>query len=68
MGRDNKMAAIDMWLLIDEQVDKLSNPHFPRRASSRIQGACSVSRSFVHAKAKRRQYKPTASEADKVHG
>jgi toxin ParE1/3/4 len=39
IGRDNKIAAIDMWLLIDEQVDKLSNPSFPRRASSRIQGA-----------------------------
>ncbi len=28
----------------------------------------SVSKSFVNAKAKRRQYKSTASEADKVHG
>jgi hypothetical protein len=30
--------------------------------------AYSVSKSFVNAKAKRRQYKRTASEADKVHG
>jgi hypothetical protein len=28
----------------------------------------SISTSFVNAKAKRRQYKRTASEADKVHG
>ena len=28
----------------------------------------SISRSIVNAKAKRRQYKRTASEADKVHG
>ena len=28
----------------------------------------SVSKSFVNAKAKRRQYRRTASEADKVHG
>ena len=36
---DNKAAAVDMWLLTDEQVDKLCNPNFPRRASSRVQGA-----------------------------
>jgi hypothetical protein len=28
----------------------------------------SIPKSFVNAKAKRRQYKRTASEADKVHG
>jgi hypothetical protein len=31
-------------------------------------GAYSVSKSFMNAKAKRRQYKRTASEADKVQG
>jgi hypothetical protein len=31
-------------------------------------GCHSISTSFVNAKAKRRQYKRTASEADKVHG
>jgi hypothetical protein len=36
--------------------------------SSEGAGFNSVSRSFVNAKAKRRQYKRTASEADKVHG
>ena len=39
IARDNKASAVDMWLLIDEQVDKLSNPNFPRRVSSRVQGA-----------------------------
>lgn len=39
IARDSKASALDMWLLIDEQVDKLSNANFPRRASSRVQGA-----------------------------
>ena len=33
-----------------------------------VSTAHSISTSFVNAKAKRRQYKRTASEADKVHG
>ncbi len=33
-----------------------------------IAGDCSISKSLVNAKAKRRQYRRTASEADKVHG
>ena len=36
---DNASAAIDMWLLIDEQVDHLVNPNFPRRISTRVNGA-----------------------------
>lgn len=39
IAEGNKASAVDMWLLIDEQVDKLSNPNFPRRVSSRVQGA-----------------------------
>jgi len=39
IARDNRQAAIDMWLLIDSQVDQLANPNFPRRASSRVPGA-----------------------------
>ena len=36
---DNASAAIDMWLLIDEQVDQLADPNFPRRTSTRVNGA-----------------------------
>ncbi len=36
---DNASATIDMWLLIDEQVDKLADPNFPRRISTRVNGA-----------------------------
>ena len=36
---DNASAAIDMWLLIDEQVDPLADPNFPRRTSTRVHGA-----------------------------
>jgi len=36
---DNASAAIDMWLLIDEQVDKLADPNFPRRISTRVKAA-----------------------------
>ena len=39
IARDNKVAAVDMWLLIDEQVDKLADPNFPRRASGLVRGA-----------------------------
>jgi toxin ParE1/3/4 len=27
----NPLAALDMWLHIDDQVDKLADPNFPRR-------------------------------------
>lgn len=39
IAQDNPMAAIDMWLLIDDQVTQLSDPNFPRRASMRVTGA-----------------------------
>ncbi len=39
IARDNQGAALEMWLLIDEQVDKLADPNFPRRASTRVPGA-----------------------------
>ena len=28
---DSPRAALEMWLLIDEQVDQLADPNFPRR-------------------------------------
>ncbi len=28
---DNPLAALDMWLHIEDQVDKLADPNFPRR-------------------------------------
>jgi toxin ParE1/3/4 len=28
---DNPVAALDMWLHVDDQVDKLADPNFPRR-------------------------------------
>lgn len=31
IAHDNPSAAIDLWLSIDEQVSKLSDPNFPRR-------------------------------------
>ncbi len=37
IAQDNPGAAIDMWLAIDDQVSKLSNPNFPRRPG-RVQG------------------------------
>lgn len=39
IARDNPRAAIDMWLLIDSQVEQLADPNFPRRVSSRVPGA-----------------------------
>lgn len=39
IAQDNASAAIDMWLLIDAQVDRLVDPNFPRRASTRVSGA-----------------------------
>jgi plasmid stabilization system protein ParE len=31
IARDNPLAAVDLWLSIDEQVSLLSDPNFPRR-------------------------------------
>jgi toxin ParE1/3/4 len=31
IAQDNPLAASEMWLMIDEQVQSLSNPNFPRR-------------------------------------
>lgn len=39
VARDNPLAATDLWLLIDTQVDHLSDPNFPRRTSTRVAGA-----------------------------
>lgn len=39
VAKDNPLAATDLWLLIDGQVDQLSEPNFPRRASERVAGA-----------------------------
>jgi toxin ParE1/3/4 len=39
IARDNPSAAVDLWLLIDQQVDQLADPHFPRRPSTRVTGA-----------------------------
>ena len=38
IARDNAVAAIDMWLHIDAQVEQLADPNFPRRASARVVG------------------------------
>ncbi|OIP24656.1 MAG: type II toxin-antitoxin system RelE/ParE family toxin [Comamonadaceae bacterium CG_4_9_14_0_8_um_filter_60_18] len=39
IARDNPIAAMDMWLLIDQQVDQLADANFPRRPSTRVAGA-----------------------------
>ena len=39
IARDNPSAAVDRWLLIDQQVDQLADPIFPRRPSTRVPGA-----------------------------
>lgn len=39
IAKDNPIAATDLWLLIDEQVDQLADPNFPRRSSARVPGA-----------------------------
>ena len=39
VAQDNPLAAIDLWLLIDGQVDMLADPNFPRRRSTRVTGA-----------------------------
>jgi toxin ParE1/3/4 len=31
IAKDNPRAALEVWLLIDEQVDQLADPNFPRR-------------------------------------
>jgi toxin ParE1/3/4 len=36
IAQDNPLAAVDMWLLIDQQVDQLADPNFPRRVSTRV--------------------------------
>ena len=37
IAKDNPAAAIEMWLLIDEQVSQLADPNFPRRRG-RVEG------------------------------
>ena len=39
IARDNVSAAVGMWLLIDDQVEQLADPDFPRRPSPRVAGA-----------------------------
>ena len=31
IAQDNPTAAVDLWLHIDQQVDALADPNFPRR-------------------------------------
>ena len=37
IAKDNPTAAVDLWLLIDDQVAKLADPNFPRKIG-RIKG------------------------------
>ena len=39
IARDNVSASVGMWLLIDDQVEQLADPNFPRRPSPRVAGA-----------------------------
>ena len=39
IAQDNASAAVAMWLLIDDQVEQLADPNFPRRPSTRVAGA-----------------------------
>jgi plasmid stabilization system protein ParE len=39
IARDNPLAALDMWLHMDDQVSRLADPNFPRRESARVSGA-----------------------------
>ena len=39
IAQDNASAAVAMWLLIDDQVEQLADPNFPRRPSTRVPGA-----------------------------
>ena len=36
---DRVSAAFGMWLLIDDQVERLADSNFPRRPSTRVAGA-----------------------------
>ena len=39
IARDNVSASVGMWLLIDDQVEQLADPNFPRRPSPCVAGA-----------------------------
>jgi toxin ParE1/3/4 len=39
IAQDNASAAVAMWLLIDDQVEQLADPNFPRRPSTRVAAA-----------------------------
>ena len=39
IAQDNASAAVDMWLLIDDQVGQLADSNLLRRASTRVAGA-----------------------------
>ncbi|MEI8031156.1 MAG: type II toxin-antitoxin system RelE/ParE family toxin [Comamonadaceae bacterium] len=38
---DNPSAGVDMWFLIDDQVESLGNENFPRRPG-RVHGTCEL--------------------------
>jgi toxin ParE1/3/4 len=42
IAQDNASAAVALWLLIDDQVEQLADPNFPRRPSPRVAGAYEV--------------------------
>lgn len=37
IAKDNAPAAVDMWLHIDDQVEQLADPNYPRKRG-RVQG------------------------------
>ena len=37
VAKDNPTAAVDLWLHIDDQVEKLADPNFPRKVG-RVKG------------------------------
>lgn len=39
IAQDNAIAAVAMWLMIDDQVEQLTDPNFPRLPSTRVAGA-----------------------------
>ena len=39
IARDNAGVAVGRWLLIDDPVEQLADPNFPRRPSTRVAGA-----------------------------
>ena len=39
IAQDNASAAVALRLLIDDQVEQLAEPNFPRRNSPRVPGA-----------------------------